>query len=102
MQSVPTKDVFEKDVSLFFIKWAEKGQEIDTFLEYFCMQKIERNSGWFEAIKGDNWCPTTTNGIECNNRLVKENHTFRERWPLGRFCCKTTEITEGWSFDRNT
>ena len=70
-------------------------------MEYFCVQKIESNSGWYEAIKRDNWCPTTTNWIERHNKLVKEDHTFRERWSLGRFCSKTLQITESWSFDRN-
>ena len=61
MQSLPTEDIFEKAVSLFYIKYGNKIKEIDTFLEYFCVQKIESNSGWYEAIKRDNWCPTTTN-----------------------------------------
>ena len=69
-------------------------EEVDTFLEYLCVQNIEKNSGWFEAIKGDDWCPSTTNRIECNNKLVKDDHTFRERWILGRFCSKTIEIVE--------
>ena len=27
--------------------------------------------------------------IEVGNRLVKDNHKFRERWPLGRFVHKS-------------
>jgi hypothetical protein len=43
----------------------------------------------------------TSNGIESNNRNIKEDDTFRERWPLGRFCVKSLDIVRNWSADRN-
>ena len=52
-------------------------------------------------MKGNNLCPSTSNGIESNNRVIKDNHTFRERWPMGRFLSKSKEIVESWSFERN-
>ncbi len=54
-----------------------------------------------EALKRNEWCPLNTNGIESGNRVIKDQDTFRERWPLGRFCGKTLEIVHSWSFDRN-
>ena len=33
--------------------------------------------------------PSTSNGIEVGNRLIKDDETFRERWRLGRFLTKS-------------
>ena len=99
MQSLPKNDIFVKAVSLFYIKLAEMSKEVDTFLEYFCVQKSKK-FGFYEAIKGNDWCPIITNGIECINKLVYDDHTFRERWPIGRFWFKTVEIVERWSLEK--
>ena len=75
-------------------------EEVNYFLKYLKKQ-IDKHNGWYEAFKGDDGCPSTSNGIESNNRSIEYDHTFRERWPMGRFMGKALEIVESWSFDRN-
>jgi hypothetical protein len=72
---------------------------IDDFLAYFKREKLEATQNWYETVA---MCvPSTSNGIESNNRNIKEDDTFRERWPLGRFCVKSLDIVRNWSADRN-
>jgi len=37
--------------------------DVDSFLEYFRAEKLEKHSGWFEAIKQFEWCVVNTNSI---------------------------------------
>lgn len=101
MQISKTTLIFEKSLELFFKKWRGHSAEVDSFLEYFQLEKVEKHGNWYEALKCNEWCPLNTNSIECGNRVIKDQDTFRERWPLGRFCGKTLEIVHSWSFDRN-
>ena len=40
-------------------KWRSTSSEVDNFLDYFYSEKIQRHSGWFEALGVNIWCPTT-------------------------------------------
>ena len=102
IQSLPTEDTFRKAISLFFIKWANMSADVETFLEYFRNEKIEKHGAWYEAVKTGHWCPTNSNGIECFNRLIKDQQTFRERWPLGRFTGRILEMVHNWSYERDS
>lgn len=101
IQSCKTVEIFNCAIELFMSKWREHSNEVDNFLDYFFEEKIQRNSGWFEALVKDMWCPTTSNSIESHNKVIKDNHTFRERWPLGRFCGRILEMVNDWSVERN-
>ena len=85
---------------LFLEKLHEYGDStIDDFLAYFKREKLEFTRNWYEAVA---MCvPSTSNGIESKDRNIKEDDTFRERWPLGRFCVKSLDIVHNWSADRN-
>jgi hypothetical protein len=69
------------------------------FRTIFFREKLEVTQNWYEAVA---MCvPSTSKGIESNNRNIKEDDTFREKWPLGRFCVKSLDIVRNWSADRN-
>jgi len=44
--------------------------EVDSFLEYFQLEKVEKHSIWHAALKCNEWCPLNTNGIESGNRVI--------------------------------
>jgi hypothetical protein len=94
-----TAETFKIGAKLFIAKWENTDQSIDDFLEYFKSEKLETSKNWYEAVA--ECVPSTSNGIESGNRLVKDNDTFRERWPIGRFQSKSLEIVHHWSNDRN-
>ena len=39
--------------------------------------------------------------IESNNRLLKGDETFRQRWSIEPFMNKSLDIVFNWSYDRN-
>ena len=45
--------------------------------------------------------PSTNNGLEVTNAVIKRNHTFRERLPVGQFLVKVLQIVAGRSEARN-
>jgi len=80
--------------------FAAASKRICDFLNYFEEQWLRKLSGWYKvAALG---FPSTNNGIEGANAVIKRNHTLRDRLlPVGQFIHKVVNILENWSDLRN-
>ena len=100
LQVCKSKKTFEIAANLFIDKWLEEGDAVvDVFLDYFKFEKLKNTPYWYEAVAKS--VPSTSNAIESNNRIIKDDETFRKQWPIGRFIPKSLEIVSHWSQDRN-
>jgi len=45
--------------------------------------------------------PSTNNQLETTNKVIKDEHTFRERHILSRFLMVSSDIVNKWSMSRN-
>jgi len=51
-------------------------------MAYFKGQWLDNNEGWYEGHAFRH--PSTNNGLESCNRVVKDEDTLRSRLPLGK------------------
>lgn len=93
LQLSPTKAIFEKLLKLFFVKW----KEMSIFCNYFRDNWVEINGNWYEGVaKG---VPSTNNGGESFNNLIKAQATIRRKLPIGTFLNAITKCIGMWSKD---
>ncbi|CAF1379390.1 unnamed protein product [Adineta ricciae] len=92
LQLAQSDKIFRKASGLFVKKWSKKQPE---FIQYFENEWLNTHNGWYEGIR--HLTPSTNNALESNNRVIKDENTFRERLPLSRFKILTLEIVERWS-----
>ena len=69
------------------------------FTEYFKSQWIDNQFGWFEGYSLV--APSHNNALEASNRVIKDQNTFRERFPIGQFLEYSRELIREWSIKRN-
>ena len=68
-------------------------------MKYFNKEWINsKHYGWYEGA--GNRMPSTNNGLESTNNVIKAKHTFRERASIAHFFSKLFEILNSWSTDR--
>lgn len=79
LQVSKTKEIFDIAVKLFMDKWRKESAEL---IEYFEDQWVLKNGNWFEAFA--KLTPSTNNALESTNRLIKDEHSFRERMDIGK------------------
>jgi hypothetical protein len=92
LQLAQNERVFLKASNLFVKKWMKKQP---SFIEYFHNEWLTTHSGWYEGV--GNFTPSTNNGLEATNNVIKKEDTLRERLPLSRFKVLAFEIVEKWS-----
>jgi hypothetical protein len=83
LQTAVNVTEFQRLKGLFIQKWTNKTAGVDLFLEYFQREWLDRNSNWFEGFQEGGI--STNNGLESNNRWIKEDFTFREKLPMNQF-----------------
>lgn len=94
LQICPDSTTFTKAKDLFVKKWIKEEED---FVEYLQQQWLSSHDGWHEGV-GDNYLlPSTNNGLEAFNRVLKDEETLRERIPLGRFFPLCLETCTRWS-----
>jgi len=100
-QTCLTESTFHLAARLFVEKWqVKKGRCIKKFVKYFHDQWLTNNASWYEgAILG---YPSTNNGLEATNVVLKRNCTVRERLPVGQFLVRAEEVVRRWSEERDT
>ena len=98
MQAMPSTSSFNKALELFFEKWKDI-IDVSKFIEHFKTEWIEKNKGWYEGFT-DGHIPSTDNGLEAENRVVKDNHTLRERMPIPQYMHNSCGMIKDWSLDR--
>ncbi|CAF1157053.1 unnamed protein product [Adineta steineri] len=92
LQLAQSEQIFTKASNLFIRKWNRKEP---TFIEYFQKEWLTSHRGWYEGIQ--QLTPSTNNGLESNNRVIKDENTFRERLSLSRSKILTFEMVQKWS-----
>ena len=98
MQAMPSTSSFNKAVELFMEKWGDN-VDVSKFLSYFKEEWLDKNRGWYEGYT-DGHIPSTDNGLEAENRVVKDNHTLRERLPIPVYMSNAKSMIRDWSLDR--
>lgn len=92
LQVAKSPEIFEIALELFINKWRV---EAEGLIDYFERQWVEKNRNWYESFA--KCVPSTNNALESNNRLIKDEHTLRERMELGKFRVALFEMMETWS-----
>lgn len=92
LQLAKSIEIFEVALKLFLEKWNEESTE---FIDYFKKQWIEQNPNWFEGFA--KLVPSTNNSVESKNRIIKDEHTIRERMDLGKFRVALFDMLHSWS-----
>lgn len=87
---------FDKASVLFMEKWKKVSADA---MAYFEMEWLRKNRFWFEGAASNVTpnIPSTNNAIEVANRLIKDEHTLRERYDLGQFRTVLFEMIKTWS-----
>ena len=98
LQIMPNTRAFNHGVKLFFEKWTGN-EEVVKFLAHFKEFWIDKNNGWYEGFSNGH-IPSTDNGLESVNRVIKEQHTLRERLPVGEYMSNAFDMFRDWSIDR--
>lgn len=91
---------FEKASQLFMKKWTStKDAKVTEFAVYFEEQWLKKYSKWYEGAAVG--FPSTNNGLESTNAVIKREHTLRERLPVGQFLNSVEDLLTKWSEARN-
>lgn len=79
----------------------ETNEQVKLFFEYFENEWIDSlQNAWYEGA--GTHVPSTNNALESFNRVIKANHTLRERFSLSVFLSKLVEMLQSWSIDRSS
>jgi hypothetical protein len=100
LQLASSNEEFDLVWNLFRTKWMESAVlGVKDYVTYMRLNWIDNNKGWFEGCAP---CfPSTNNGLESTNAVIKRQHTLRERLPLMRFLeVAKSAIVHGWSSAR--
>jgi hypothetical protein len=92
LQLSQSRKIFLKASKLFLKKW--KGRQ-PAFITYFENQWLKSHNLWYEGV--DHFTPSTNNGLESFNRVIKDKYTLRERLPMSRFRILSLEAVQRWS-----
>ena len=93
LQLSQSSEIFKKATTLFIKKWRQK-KAVD-FIDYMHQKWLSTHDTWYEGFM--HFTPSTNNGLEANNRVLKDEETIRERVPLSRFSKQALEIVAKWS-----
>lgn len=85
---------FNKGAELFVKKWQNKSAP---FVKYFHENYIQQRSNWFEGVAMLK--PSTNNGQEATNGLIKRLFTHNMRLPMAEMKTKCATITREWSLN---
>lgn len=93
MQLSQNNEVFDLASTLFVQKWRSVNQAfID---DYFTKTWLQEHRFWYEGAAV--LSPSTNNALESFNRIVKDEHTMRERIMIGPFRKILFDMVEQWS-----
>lgn len=94
LQLSQTPAIFEIASQLFIVKWRTESNEL---INYFKNEWLFKNRNWYEGFAKR--VPSTNNALESNNRLLKDEQTFRERLDLAQFRIIICETVRKWSLE---
>lgn len=80
IQLSATPQLFDEITKLFLRKWSKTESE---FCSYFKKQWLGVHQNWYEGAA--HYTPSTNNGLEGYNNVIKRLYTLRERLPFSQF-----------------
>lgn len=80
LQATKTTEDFDRAANLFTEKWMTHSED---FVRYFTNEWLEQNRFWYEGAAFN--VPSTNNSQEATHKVIKDKHTIRNRFDLGRF-----------------
>lgn len=92
LQLSQSDEVFDKAAELLMDKWKPVNEK---FMEYFEKVWLIAHRYWYEGVAVN--VPSTNNSVESTNRVVNDEHTFRERLDISRFRTVLFGMIEKWS-----
>jgi len=85
--SVGVKILFTNPSFLFLKKWSKREKD---FSECFENESLKTHDSWYERYST---CTLSrNNSLEATNKIIKDEHTFRERHTLSRFFTIVNDI----------
>ena len=99
LQLSPSPDQFYHAATLMMEKW-EAGWPGSPFTAYFRDVVLSENCTFYEGAHEGS--PSTNNGLEAVNCVIKDIFTVRNRLPLGQFLRQMVDISRHWSMDLGT
>lgn len=100
LQLCESEKIFDVALKLFLGKWRSINSVlVNNFLSYFEKEWTTRLKGWFEGYAPG--IPSTNNGIESWNNVIKLEATLRQRHSMGVFLSiAENDIVRLWSKER--
>jgi hypothetical protein len=95
LQLCESEMAFRNASLLFMKKWSKIEKD---FSAYFENEWLQNHNSWYEGY--NIFSPSTNNALEATNRVIKDEHTFRERHTLLRFFTIVNDIVNKWSKSR--
>lgn len=93
LQLSQSDEVFDRAAQFFVDKWKKVNESFIN--DYFVKEWLTDHRYWYEGVAP--LVPSTNNAVESSNRLIKDEHTFRERIDIGRFRTVVFDMIEKWS-----
>lgn len=84
--------MFDVGANLFLKKWQAVSTDLVT---YFEKEWLVQNRNWYEGFRRHT--PSTNNALEAFNKVIKDEHTLRERLELSHFRVILFSMVEQWS-----
>jgi hypothetical protein len=102
LQLCQTPAIFKSASNLFLQKWRDEQQndeQVLEFLKYFEKEWLIENPNWFEGYSHPKnvAAPSTNNGNESINGLIKKGYTLREQLSLGEFHVTSFKMMSSFS-----
>ena len=99
LQLAPAQADFQQATTLWY-NWLSGREDLLQFRDYFWQQWMGDLNGWYEGFSSIH--PSTNNGLEAINKVLKDSYTLRDRLPLPRFLDTAKTAVEHWSFTLRT
>lgn len=93
LQLSQSDEVFDRAAKLFVDKWKAVNESFIN--DYFVKEWLNHHRYWYEGAA--DLTPSTNNAVESSNRGIKDEHTLRERFDIGRFRTVVFDMIEKWS-----
>lgn len=94
LQLARTPEMFNIAADLFLKKWIEVSPEL---VEYFEYEWLIQNRNWYEGYMHKT--PSTNNALEAYNKVIKDEHTMRERLDISQFRVVLFNMIKQWSIE---
>lgn len=89
-----SEEIFERNSKLFLKKWMKKEPD---FVKYFNKQWLGVHKNWYEGAA--EYTPSTNNGLEAFNGVIKSNYTFRNRLKFAEFIDVMSNVAQKISIE---